>query len=307
MSSPSSSPTSPIHIVAAGGCHIYGWPISDSHSFLKVMLAEIGSAELTTIAPVNLRHYIPLTTHLQQQSADVLILQLGNYETLASIKKHIRAVLRAKRQSRLVASQSSSCENVKRDTAALDPDTVFQPTAAWRLRVFGKQLYSATVGHLRPLLFDAAKLERSYERLISELLHSPSGAPAFIIVMAPIPCADHLIRRCRLQASEILQRLSNGFSQQFPSRVLFLDSARALGVDARTDLSSAESVFADDLHLNRRGHLALGTALTALIRNHIQDHFAADIPASARKEVSSSTLPLSSSQHPEHRTIRQSA
>jgi len=134
------------HIVIAGGCHVNGWPIGGASSFVQVMLQPDPFADPSTIAPINLRNCSSLLWHLHQQPTDLVILQLGNYETLASIKKHIRSVLHLSKQTHYTESSSDG---------QLDPDTVFSTTLLWRLRVLSKQIYGRSLGHTHPPLFDA--------------------------------------------------------------------------------------------------------------------------------------------------------
>ena len=260
MSTIPSIPAPPFHIVVAGGCHAYGWPIGDSSSFIQVMLASAPPATLSTLAPVNLRNRTPLLPLLREQPADVVILQLGNYETLASIKKHLRAVLRL---SPPAQSRQESDTGVP-----LDADTVFRPTPAWRRRVLSKQLYSRSFGYMSPPLFDAETFRLRYAQLLADL-QSETHAPRLIVALSPIPCADHLIRNYRSQAAEILRQVCNELPLRLTSRVHYLDSAQALGIENQNTQALSAGIFADDLHLNRRGHLLLGNALASVLHQNL--------------------------------------
>jgi lysophospholipase L1-like esterase len=255
-----SKPEPGFHIAVAGGCHVYGWPIGDTSSFIQVMLAAAPPATLSTIAPVNLRNCSPLIPHLRQHPADVVILQLGNYETLASIKKHLRAVLRLRRPAQ---SQQESDVGVP-----LEPDTVFESTPAWRRRVLSKQLYAGSIGRMNPSLFDGEAFRLRYEKLLTDL-QSETNAPRLIVALSPIPCADHLIRHYRSQAAEILRQICNKVPSQSSIRVHYLDSAHALGIGHRSTHALSASIFANDLHLNRRGHLLLGNALASVLHQNL--------------------------------------
>jgi lysophospholipase L1-like esterase len=233
------------------------------------MLEAIPPATLATIAPVNLRNCAPLIPHLRQQPADVVILQLGNYETLASIRKHLRAVLRL--------SRPSSSSKLEGDAGVpLEPDTIFPPTAPWRLRVLSKQLYGMSIGRMDPPLFDAKTFRHSAEQLLSNLAQLHESAPKLLIFLSPIPTADPLIRRYRSQAAEILNDLCSKAPDNLPFRVHYLDSAAALGIGHQNKQALTAGIFADDLHLNRRGHLLLGNALASVLQQNLRDE---DSPA----------------------------
>jgi lysophospholipase L1-like esterase len=260
VSNLTSIPAPPFHIVVAGGCHVYGWPIGDSSSFIRVVLSSAPPATLSTLAPVNLRNCTALIPLIRRQPADVVILQLGNYETLASIKKHLRAVLRF---SRSAQSRQESDTGIQ-----LEPDTDFQSTPTWRRRVLYKQIYSKSLGQMSPPLFDSEAFRLRYTQVLTEL-QSETHAPRLIVALSPIPCADHLIRHYRYQAAEILRQVCSDLPPHPTSRVHYLDSAQALGIDGRNTELLAAGIFADDLHLNRRGHLLLGNALASVLQQNL--------------------------------------
>jgi lysophospholipase L1-like esterase len=260
VSNLASIPAPPFHIVVAGGCHLYGWPIGDTSSFIRVMLSSAPTATLSTLAPVNLRNCSALIPLIRLQPADVVILQLGNYETLASIKKHLRSVLRFRRSAQ---SRQESDIGIQ-----LEPDTNFQSTPTWRRRIFYKQIYSKSLGHMSPPLFDSEAFRLHHTQVLTEL-QSETHAPRLIVALSPIPCADHLIRHYRSQAAEILRQVCSNLPPHPTSQVHFFDSAQALGIDGRNIETLAAGIFADDLHLNRRGHLLLGNALASVLQQNL--------------------------------------
>jgi hypothetical protein len=251
-------PSSKHHIVIAGGCHVNGWPIGGASSFVRVMLQSNPYAVPATIAPINLRNCSSLLGHLKQHSTDAVILQFGNYETLASVKKHIRAVLHLGRQPHHSENDSDG---------QLNPDTVFPSTPGWRIRVLSKQIYSYSLGRIHPPLFDAKAFRRHSEKLLADLAQLEACAPKLIVFLSPIPCADSLIRHYRCQAARILSDLCSNAPADLPFRLRFLDTTQALGIGPRTAGALNAGVFADDLHLNGKGHQLLGNALARFLRD----------------------------------------
>jgi hypothetical protein len=225
------------------------------------MLQSDTYADPATIAPINLHNCgSSLLRHLRQQPADALILQLGNYETLASIKRHIRSVLHLSHQKH--HSEGDSDEQI-------DPGTTFLSTPSWRLRVFSKQIYGHSLGHLHPPLFDAVAFRHNAEQLLANLEQLQANAPRLVVFLSPIPCADPLIRRYRHQASQILCDLCRSFSPHLSFRLRYLDTEYALGLDSRNASRNVlrSGIFADDLHLNGKGHQILGDTLAAIMQN----------------------------------------
>jgi hypothetical protein len=222
------------------------------------MLQSDPYADPWTIAPVNLHNCSSLLCHLREHPADAVVLQFGNYETLASVKRHIRSILHLHRQYHHSENDSDK---------QLDPDTTFFSTPTWRLRVFTKRIYGHSLGHIHPPLFDAAAFRRNAEKLLSDLASLESNAPRLVVFLSPIPCADPLIRRYRHQAAHILDDLCNTASPRLPFRLRYLDTEHALGLDSRNALSLG--IFADDLHLNRKGHRILGDTLASIMQHYL--------------------------------------
>jgi hypothetical protein len=254
------TPTSPKphhHVVIAGGCHVNGFPIGGAFSFVRVMLQLAPYADPSTIAPINLRNCsTSLLCHLREHPADAVILQLGNYETMGSVKKHIRSILHLNRHGH---------DSSRSKETNLDPDAVFPSTTAWRLRVLSKQIYAHSFGHIHPPLFDADSFRRHAEQLFSDLEHLQASAPKLVVFLSPIPCADPLIRHYRHEAARILGNLCSNASTHLPFRLRYLDTEQALGLNSRNVLSTG--IFADDLHLNRKGHEILGNTLAAIMQH----------------------------------------
>ncbi len=266
---PSSSSDSHPHIVFAGGCHTYGWPIGEDFSFTRICLRALPGAQSTTIAPVNVRNASIMLGRLRQQPADILILQFGNYETLASIRKHLRATLRLRKQGNAGQSTVSGRKHSsEKDTGVpLPPDTIFHPTLPWRLRVLSKELYSHATLDVVPPLFDARGFQLRCRQLLLDLAQTLPNPPRHVVFLSPIPCADHLICHYRMQATEIIHTVCDQAPRTLPFHVHFLDCARALGVRNSVRQSFAAGVYADDLHLNRHGHQLLGDALSNLLQH----------------------------------------
>lgn len=254
------TPSTPHRIVIAGGCHVNGWPIGKASGFVEVMLHDFHCENSSTLAPINLRNCTSLLQLLRQQPADIVVLQFGNYETLASIKKHLRAILHLSRQKH-GSSESTGWQ--------LPPDALFSSTPLWRLRGLCKMAYGRTLGHIRPALFDANSFGCQCEQLLSDLEHLQENAPRLVIFLSPIPCADPLISCYRRQAARIIRRLCDAASPRLPFHVCYVDSAQALGITPQTTQALRARIFADDLHLNGRGHLLLGIALATILQTSL--------------------------------------
>lgn len=251
------------HVVVAGGCHVYGWPIGDPFSFIRVGLSATPHATFSTVAPLNLRNYRVLLKHLYEQPADVLILQMGNYETMGSIPNHFRKTFSIGRRS---GSPSSNSKSTSGDAQIpLEPDAVFLPSTTWRLRILAKQVYSLAASGLNQPVFDAEDFRLRCREILTALSESAATRPRHIIFLSPIPCADHLIRRHRSHAAEIVREVCGEVAPDIRPKLYFLDSREALGISRRSRQLFAAGIFADDTHLNRRGHHLLGSALASLL------------------------------------------
>jgi lysophospholipase L1-like esterase len=74
-----------------------------------------------------------------------------------------------------------------------------------------------------------------------------------------------MIRRNRSQAAEIVRKTCRESASHFRPQLHYLDSSEALGISHQTQQLFAAGLFADDLHLNSRGHHLLGSALASLL------------------------------------------
>lgn len=244
-------------ILFAGGCHVNGYPIGESSSFSELTSTALGysSSQIVRIAPIGLSSPDRLFDYLQlNPPPDITVLQFGNYEVPRPISRHARAILSAGLHLNLAARPSVSS---KRPWLSLPPQQVFTPTPAWQGRVLLKHAYATAAQHVTPKLYDAAAVRERLRWLLSHL--APFKVPT-IVVLTPLPCADHMARGFRIASASIFHE------ESARAGVLSLDTANALGYSSRKS-SRSFAIYADDRHLNLHGHQLLATTLTRLIES----------------------------------------
>ncbi len=243
------------HILFAGGCHVNGYPVGETSSFSHLTTCALGYTS-TCIAPIGLGNPSRLFDQLQHDPPpDIAILQFGNYEVPRPIAKHARAVLSQSLLSKAITRSSLSS---KRPWLSLPPNHVFEPTPGWHARVALKSAYASAAQYLNPPLYDASAVRERLRWLLSQV--APFKVP-ITVVLTPLPCADHMARNFRIAAAPIFHE------ESARAGVLSLDTAAALGYSARKPRSF--EIYADDRHLNLRGHQLLASALTELLEAHV--------------------------------------
>src|ERR1700712_1775201 len=83
-----------LRVLVAGGCHVVGYPIGEKHSFVNVtkQILALGGicCEMDAMGRTPVTRRDQLVERLKAQRPDILVLQLGNYETNITFQKYFR-------------------------------------------------------------------------------------------------------------------------------------------------------------------------------------------------------------------------
>lgn len=238
-----------LSILFAGGCHLAGFPVGAKNSLARVALRRIGHPEAENPAVllyVNLRSAVKVEQACRQSGAEVLVLQLGHYETMPLLRRMLRSG----------GMSGWSVSRPIRDPHPREPEA--RPEARFRWSMTSRLIFARRVAlgilfyaiGLGRRIFDGRALTAELDEMLELLGRLPLKA---ILLVAPFSCPDPLTRFCRRRAHR-----------------LFVEAARRHGcilVDAFVLLesfapgASFEENFADPNHLSLLGHERVGALL----------------------------------------------
>jgi hypothetical protein len=242
-------------ILFAGGCHLNGFPVGPEHSLARVALRSIGhpaAENPSVLAYVNLRSNAALKEACVKQRTEILVLQLGHYETLPKLKKMFHAGSSS-------SLSSGSSPSLIRELAQ-NPNLSFVPTLGARA-IFARRLLLGAafrgVG-LGKRVFDPAALEASLDGLLTDLRSLPLKA---ILLLSPFSCPDPLTRTSRRHAAQLFAAAAGRHG------CVFVDAFNLLESCGEGQPFCAN--FADANHLSRVGHERVGRFVGEALRSTI--------------------------------------
>jgi hypothetical protein len=245
-----------IQIVVMGGCHVVGYPVSQSNSF-PTLLCELVDGEIIKQVPnLQFLHVAKHLAFIEEAQCSHVVLQLGNYAFSASFYHVLRQFKRAfdlpinttynGEGSRSGSSNSGSSDS----NSALHGNTVAAlPAKGWLdayLRVIGLGAITTTTW-----LF-SSKHRQVFQALNKCMVENPNISFFFL---SPLPCLDPPANALRRLGSWLLRRGLH----KLPN-CHWLDSHKVVATTSR--------YFADPSHLSRIGHEALATQLAGAFEQH---------------------------------------
>jgi hypothetical protein len=240
-------------LVFAGGCHVGGYLVGAQSSFVTIalnVLAHSGlECEARTLEHLPLTHPERLKQFCTSYRPDVLVLQVGNWETNKGLRDYLRTTVGLKKTS----SHSKTSYSVTRTPGEHAP-TSFHPGLMWRTKSVARQVVDVMLLHT---IVDVQKVHRLLSVFFSEVATLRISA---VIALSPLPCADpvHMYYRRRVLPAFEAEATKHGFHYL---NAFFL----------QTHERRATCIFADAGHLNAEGHRMLGE----LVGRHIASLLAA--------------------------------
>ena len=240
-------------ILFAGGCHLTGFPVGAGLSLVSVALRQLNhpaAEHPEVLGYANLHSGEQIAAACRARNTQILVLQLGHYETLPKMKKMLHL------------GGTPTCSSSHPSTSAHPhpppdtPEARFVPTLRIRT-VFARRfalgwiLRRIGLGHR---VFDGPSLGMALDTLLSEL---DSLGLRTTVVLSPFSCPDPLTRSNRRQAAGLFAQAARRHG------CLFLDAFALLEAFKGQDFYAN---FADPNHLSRLGHERIGQALAAVLR-----------------------------------------
>jgi len=239
-------------VLFAGGCHLTGYLAGADFAFPRVA-AEILSRrgvfiESELVTHVALHRPERVIAKLHDWNPDLLVLQVGHFETQKTFGQWLRGERRRKKSGRGASKPTSGSEDPPKFGGYSRKGVVY------RVWVAGKRILDRALDH--PLV-DFPEFGTKLSSFCHTIRKAFAG-PA--ILMSPLPCADPVVGFYRDRACLFYRRAANecGFD--------FLD-CRHLHPPPEDHVFDAAHYFADPVHLGRVGHRDVGEHLAQAMEN----------------------------------------
>jgi len=210
---------------------------------VEVATKELPHIEVQRLAWVQLKYPDRILNECAKVKPDILILQLGSWETAQGVTRYIRTRL----------DVTSASGGSKSGSSLVEP---FVPPVglSWFI---GQTLRTAFDAMLFHQVVDLRVVGKRVDALFSHI--AMLKLPA-VLVLGALPCPDRVIMRYRKILSAMMEvaALRNGF--RFTDVLPIFQTARRAGL-SRADL------YADRTHLAAGGHVLTGRIVGAEIRN----------------------------------------
>lgn len=251
-----------VRMLFVGGCHVLGSPVGSEYGFAQVAAHVLKSefpsvdCELRVLGYVNLSSGARIMRECIEDTPDILVLQLGHYESSIPLKKRLLALIRPRNSVARLKDVSSTVLNLPPL-----PDIHFRDGWCRKIKSAAKLFLDSllcSVGH--------AGMEYStIELKLAELLQGVRELEIRrVFVLSPFPCVDATISRYRQQLHSLFSAEARRSQSEFVD-VSLID--QVVHVTPRNDL------FADDRHLSVEGHAAVGVLVAKHVARALKEEF----------------------------------
>ena len=232
-------------VLAIGGCHLTGYIVGEEHSFLRNAFEAAGRAGVRYLIskPVPISRAGEVARMIAGGSQpDIVIIQLGNYETGRSLS---------------AAIPSSRTLGMRED--GLPPPDTQAPMIIPFLKAVLKTGPLLVKWARKQRHVDVEALSNGIEKALVSMREDFPQAQ--FLILGTFPDADFHVMRARRALNTKLEAMAERFG------IEYLDPIRELGSPRSAKSGFTKSNFmADPNHLNLVGHRALGIALSPVIK-----------------------------------------
>jgi hypothetical protein len=246
-------------ILFVGGCHINGFPVGEGYAFTHVALGCLSDHGENTpyVLPLfNLRSGPQILAACRELKPDVIVLQLGHYESPKPLKKTLG--LSGKKKDRVKrTTEDSQPQPEMRYRAALimTPIELRRIAAAGMIVALGK----------KRRMFDPAAIAASLDSILLSLKDLPLRG---IVVVGPFSTPDPLTRFCRRKVVPIFEAAAEKYGCTFVDIFSFLESF--------PNGEAFRANFADYEHLSVLGHQRVGALVGAALKRAMEQSTATE-------------------------------
>jgi hypothetical protein len=235
-----------VKIAYVGGCHLVGYPIGANLAFPRLVSVALGASghivDFEVLQPVTAKHGSRIGGFVAEHRPDVVVLQLGNFETNLTTRSLVRRALGLRGEMK--AKGSYDPDPTLDDGFAPQPDASLDssdcPSAGNGVKLLAKTaLHRLWLSH-----FVAGQMDRA-----ARAARDASSAPVF--ALDPLPCADPTVELHRRAVRDALPERPQGYRRE-DFRPLI---SKGLGI----------ATFADSVHLAAPGHRLVAECLVEVL------------------------------------------
>lgn len=245
-------------VLFIGGCHVEGYPVDAKSSFVSVCMKD-SDAQTRIIAMQTVSKYKKIFDIIESEKPDLVVLQLGHYETGLGLKKQLtrfytksvvaKAVNTFRLSPRIQATPIPKSFSSLSDEPAISRNANLSALQIVQIEIL--KLVVASVFLYK--LFDNIQFDRDCRDLFGGLRSMGVGR---VIVLQPFCCLSPLTNIYRRKAWKIMkaEAVKTGM-EIFETDNLF----QCRGYLDRRKL------YVDRIHINAEGHKLLGLKLRSII------------------------------------------
>ncbi len=219
--------------IAVGGCHVSGHAINSNPSFVQLAENQTGLTCISKETHFPLKKIAQLDLLIEKNDPEKILLQLGNYEFHASIKRLLK-----KKKKKKSSQKKEGDESISKNGSPLSANI---SSGSFKKETGIEPLVRMFV--LPFIWLFLLNCNRSYLKRIQELTKKYSSKQFFIL--SPIPCLKYSDNYIRRKAAKFINKLLS-----LQPNVVFIDLFE--------HLPQYKALYVDTFHLNAIGHQKLG-------------------------------------------------
>jgi lysophospholipase L1-like esterase len=267
---PSTSDTPSVRILVAGACHVDGYRVGREAGFPACLQDRLRrrnwAVEMKTMSLISIKELSLVADVCKASRPDVLILQLGNFESVQLFQKATSRLGLRKVKHGLRRHPPKIADVPEYDDQAVPVGSA--PVGfGTRLIMTAKDLADTVLGRC---LLDSSALEATLRRGLALLAPLPISAT---VMLSPLPCLDPMTLRYRRQVGKVMKRCANVVAAAY--------------VDLLDGTWSSPALHWDHTHLGTAGHRRLAEDLDTALLHFGQVNPAFDALVASRTIASS--------------------
>lgn len=227
----------PRSFIVFGGCHVAGYGVGEHNSFINFFSSHSKTKCLNVFSNFQIKNIQVIDKIIEQYDPEFVLLQLGNYEFHASLKK-----LFLNRKSSKDSPDISDSRESEIETAS--------PANKINIPFPGKNQISHNIVSkcLTFLIWQIIK-KRASDHLsqLKNIIASHPGRK--FIILSPVPCIKKNDRIIRSKGGKLFKKMFDTFEN-------------TTYVDLFSHIPPSRKYFKDSAHLNGRGHYLLARAIS---------------------------------------------
>ena len=264
-----------LRVLAAGGCHVEGFPFGIDQGFFMQALNSLGRPYVYQyVRQSRLSSPRRVLRQCEAFKPQILVLQLGHYESLLYLHKRYARLLKRRNggSSSEASGSSESSESSSEEASTSFSTSEINSMAGRRLSrwsILSWPVLWALDRYLTISGFPHVKLSVAIEQASSYFQAIQQIEIPHVFVVEPFPHADFPLALSRRKLSAVMRKIAteHGFR--------FVETAKPLKQWSKTNRqgrSWRETLFLDSAHLSAQSHVKVGELLAVAIDEALQSN-----------------------------------